>query len=120
LESVSQTKPEWVTPQLDFIIGQLGHKAPRVKWEAARVIANLAQRYPDKAASGIPSLLRNTADSGTVVRWSAAFALCEIAKANAKARTDLLPKIKAIEKKEMNNGVKKIYSKTLKSLEGKK
>jgi hypothetical protein len=116
LELVSQDKPSLVAPQLEFVIGQLGYKAPRVKWEAAQVIGNLAKTYPDKVLNAIPALFKNATDPGTVVRWSAAFALCEIAKSDKKSQTSLIPKLAAIEKKEKNNGVKKIYSKTLKKL----
>ena len=72
LELVSEQEPKMIMPQLEFVISQINHKAPRVRWESARLIANIAKDYPDKAAEAIPALLKNTADPGTVVRWSAA------------------------------------------------
>jgi len=59
-------------------------------------------------------LLKNTKDKGTVVRWSVAFALGEIAKNNPKAAKILLPKMNELVKKEQNNGVKNVYLKALK------
>jgi hypothetical protein len=50
------------------------------------------------------------------VRWSAAFALAEIAKSSLKTQKELIPKFSEILKKEANNGVKNIYVKTLKEL----
>jgi hypothetical protein len=53
---------------LQFVTQTLTVKAPRVKWESAKVIGNIAH------------LLANADHEGTVVRWSAAFALGEIIK----------------------------------------
>ena len=120
LEYASQDNPELVAPHLDFVICHLEDKAPRVKWECARIIANLALKFSDKTEKAIPALLKNTKDKGTVVRWSVAFALGEIAKSNSNAERILLPKMKELIKKETNNGVKNVYFKALKVLEKKK
>lgn len=120
LEYASQDSPELVAPYFDFAIGHLEDKAPRIKWEAARIIANLAEKYAGKTEKAIPGLLKNTSDKGTVVRWSVAFALGEIAKNNQKAAKSLAPKMKELAKKETNNGVKNVYLKVLKILEKKK
>lgn len=115
LEFASKEDPSIVEDMLDTIVGYMNYKdSPRVRWEAARVIANISQRYPEKAAKAMDKLLINTKDSGTVVRWSAAFALGEIAKYNLKVRANLIPKIDTILKKEQNNGVKNVYLKALK------
>ncbi|PIR08168.1 hypothetical protein COV53_04350, partial [Candidatus Gottesmanbacteria bacterium CG11_big_fil_rev_8_21_14_0_20_37_11] len=82
----------------------------------ARVIANVSQRYPERAAKAVDKLMLNTKDKGTVVRWSAALALGEIAKYNLNIRTKLIPKIEAILEKEQNNGVKNVYLKALKAI----
>lgn len=120
LEYASQDNPELVAPHLDFVICHLEDKAPRVKWECARIIANLALKFSDKTEKAIPALLKNTKDKGTVVRWSVAFALGEIAKSNSNIQKTLLPKMKELVKKETNNGVKNVYLKALKVLEKKK
>ncbi|MBU4298630.1 HEAT repeat domain-containing protein [Patescibacteria group bacterium] len=120
LEYASQDNPEIIAPHLDFVICHLEDKAPRVKWECARIIANLTLKFSDKTVKAIPALLKNAKDKGTVVRWSVAFALGEIAKSNSNAERILLPKMKELIKKETNNGVKNVYLKTLKFIEKKK
>ncbi len=114
LEHVTQENPEYALSFLKIVISSLSDKAPRVKWEAARIIGNIASQYPEKSAQAVDSLLTNTKDKGTVVRWSAAFALGEILKGNFKLQTTLLPKVKKIIKAEENNGVKNVYLKALK------
>lgn len=120
LEYVSKDRPELVKPpRLDAVIEHLNDEdAPKVKWEAARVVGNVAQKFPAEASKAVPKLLLNAKDKGTVVRWSAAYALSEIAKHNdAKMRKSLLPKIAEMAKNERNNGVRTVYLKALKSLE---
>ncbi len=114
LEHVSQKNPEMVASYIDFVLGCLNNKAPRIKWEAARTIANLAKQFSDDASKAIPALLKNTGVKGTVVRWSTALALGEIAKYNREARKQLLPAIEKIMKNETGNGVKNVYLKALK------
>ncbi|MEO0093894.1 MAG: hypothetical protein ABIK67_06565 [candidate division WOR-3 bacterium] len=117
LEYVTKENPEFGKYCLEFVIKHINYKAPRVKWEASRIIGNVAKKYPDKIKEAIPKLLKNTKDKGTVVRWSAAFALTEIAKSNPKLQKELLPKFSEILKKENNKGVKNIYLKALKIIE---
>lgn len=117
LEYVSKDCPELVKPRLEAAIGHLNDEdAPKVKWEAARVIGNVARKFPDEASKAVPKLLLNTKDAGTVVRWSAAYALGEIAKHNnnAKMRKSLVPKIAEMANKEKNNGVRNVYLRALK------
>jgi hypothetical protein len=116
MEYVSEDEPDIILPHLDFIIEHINHAAPRVKWEAARVLGNVAQEYPAQVTKAIPKLLENTNDAGTVVRWSAASALAEIAKNSPESQKELVPKFKEILKKEKNNGVRNIYAKALESL----
>jgi len=116
LEFVTQTNPGAAGPYLAIVIERLSDRAPRVSWEAARVIANVASAFPVEAEAAIPGLLQNTQDEGTVVRWSAAFALAEIAMYVPSRRADLLQEMKALSEKEENNGVKNIYLKALKKL----
>ena len=113
MEYVSKDNPDLVVHHLDFVIRYLENKAPRVKWECARIIANLSLKFSDKTERAIPALLKNAKDKGTVVRWSTAFALGEIAQNNPKAAEILLPKMNGLVKKESNNGVKNVYLKAL-------
>ena len=54
---------------------------------------------------------------GTVIKWSAAISLTEIARNNPKTRKELLPFITKMAETETQSGVKKIYLKALKMLE---
>lgn len=114
LEYVSQEKPELVIPYINEVTTYLNYDAPRVKWEAARVVANLSSKYPEKTEKAIGKLMVNTKDKGTVVRWATAFALGEIAKHNKNIQKELIKKIEDIIKKEQNSGVKNVYLKALK------
>lgn len=120
MEYVSQDKPDMVVPFLNFIIENINYNAPRVRWESARVIGNLAPKYPGKASKSIDRLFLNTKDKSTVVRWSAAFALTEIAKNSPKQQKRLISKFKDVIGGEKNSGVKNVYLKALKIIEGKK
>jgi hypothetical protein len=117
MEFVSEEKPEMISTRLDFVIGQLNHAAPRVKWESARILGNAARNDSDRLGKAIPKLLANAKDEGTVVRWSAARALTELAIRNSGHRKKLLPQFKRLLKSENNNGVKKIYLKAVSLLE---
>ena len=117
LEYASKEDPSIAEDMVDTVIQYLDYKdSPKVKWEASRVIANISQRYPDKASQAIDKLFKNSQDPGTVVRWSVAYALGEIAKYHPKSRTVLIPKIESILKKEKNNGVRNVYLKALKAI----
>jgi len=116
IEYASRDEPAAAADCLEFVIEHLNDKPPRVRWEAASAIANLARQFPDRVARAIPRLLVNAKAEGTVVRWSAASALTEIARHNPASRRELVPKFEATVKKETNNGVRNIYVKALKSL----
>ena len=109
IEYMTKETPEFAEDCLDFVISHLNDDAPRVKWEASRIVGNVAHSYPDQVKSAIPKLLVNTSDKGTVVRWSAAFALTEIAKSNNEIRKELAPEFTKILEKEENNGVRNVY-----------
>ncbi len=94
----------------------LTENAPRIKWESAKVIGNIAHLFPAKLHQAIINLLTNTDHDGTVVRWAAAFALGEILKLNTKHNKDLLPAIETICNKEQNNGIKKKYLDAIKKI----
>ena len=94
---------------LTFVTNTLTAKAPRIKWESAKVIGNIAHLFPTKLEKSINNQLTNTEHEGTVVRWSAAFALGEILKLKTKYNKDLFPAIEAICVKEEKNSIKKIF-----------
>ena len=91
-------------------------KAPRIKWESAKVVANISHLYPDKLDEAINNLLSNSEHSGTVVRWSAAFALGQIIKIKTSRNKDLISAIESICKREEKNSIKKIYLDALKKV----
>ena len=71
------TKQNPSTPNykcFQFVTETLKAKAPRVKWESAKVLGNTAHLFSGKLNEAIKNLLVNTEHEGTVVRWRAAFA----------------------------------------------
>lgn len=117
MELASKKNPSIVQKEgFDFACDSLMAIAPRVKWESARVIGNAAHLYPHKLSTAIKNLLTNTEHEGTVVRWSAAYALGEILKLKSKHNTELQPAIEAIIKREEQNSIKKIYLAAIKAL----
>ncbi|MEG0928681.1 hypothetical protein [Chryseobacterium sp.] len=92
-----------------FVTNTLTEKAPRIKWESAKVIGNTAHLFIENLDKAVTNLLTNTEHEGTVVRWSAAFALGEILKLKTKHNTTLLPALEGISEKEEKNSIKKIY-----------
>jgi hypothetical protein len=94
---------------LAFVTEMLAEKAPRIKWESAKVIGNIAQNFPDKLNVVIEKLLKNSNHDGTAVRWSTAYALGEILKLKTEHNESLLSKIERLCEAETQNGVKKKY-----------
>lgn len=97
-----------------FATKSLTENAPRVKWETAKVVGNIAHLFPTKLNKAITNLLTNAEHDGTVVRWAAAFALGEILKLKTSHNKDLLPAIEAICDREPDEGVKKKYMDAIK------
>lgn len=117
LEFATKKQPSIATEScLKFLAKSLASEAPRVKWESARVIGNIAGVFPSKLKPSIKQLLINTENPGTVVRWSAAYALAEIVKLKTSLNKELLPAIEAICKWETDNGVKKKYTEAIKKI----
>ncbi|WP_423736042.1 HEAT repeat domain-containing protein [Chitinophaga caseinilytica] len=94
---------------LAFVTKSLKDEEPRVKWESAKVIANIAKQFPGQLAPSIKHLLANAENNGTVVRWATATALAEILKLKTEANAKLLPAVEKLCDKEEDNGVKKKY-----------
>ena len=119
LEFATKTNPGIITSDaLSFVINCLAEKAPRVKWESARVIGNSIHLFPGKIDAAVKKLLDNTEDQGTVVRWSAAFALSQILKLKTRINDQLIPAVQAITEHEEKNSIKKIYLAALKKIRG--
>jgi hypothetical protein len=118
IKHVTAEKPEIAEPFIEELIDFINYKAPRVKWGIPETIGNISKKSPQKVEKAIPFLLKNTPenkDNSTVIRWCAAYALSEIAKASLDK--NLLTKIKDISEKETNNGVKNVYLKAIKHIE---
>ncbi len=101
---------------LVFVTTALKDDEPRVKWESAKVIGNIAKIFPAELDKTISNLLPNAKKTGTVVRWATAYALAEILKLKTDNNKKLLPKIEALCENEENNGVKKKYIDALKKV----
>jgi hypothetical protein len=118
MKHITAEKPEIAEPYIGELIGFINNKAPRVKWGVPESIGNIAKKSPRKVEQAIPFLLKNTTenkDNSTVIRWCAAYALSEIAKASGDR--NLIAKIRDISEKETNNGVKNVYLKAIKLIE---
>ncbi|HSC55413.1 MAG TPA: HEAT repeat domain-containing protein [Phnomibacter sp.] len=106
-------------PLLKFVTLALNDAEPRVKWESAKVIGNIAALLPQQISPCIAPLLKNAEHRGTVVRWATAYALAEILKLGTAANKKLLPAIEALCEKEEDGGVQKKYLAALKKVKGK-
>jgi hypothetical protein len=116
-EFATKSKPEIADIScLEFVTKTLTEKAPRVRWESAKVIGNIAHLYPRNLDATIINLIINTEHAGTVVRWSAAYALGRIIKIKTKHNKELIPAIETICKREEKNSIRKIYLDALKSV----
>ena len=98
-----------------FVTQMLAEKAPRIKWESARVIGNIAKLFPAKLDDAIESLIVNSNNEGTLVRWATAVALGEIIKLKTKHNVRLLPYAMQMAEKEQDNAVKKKYNAAIKT-----
>lgn len=117
LEYATKSAPKIGTEAIfDFACHSLKEKAPRIKWESAKVIGNIAHLYPDKLEQVVGNLLDNAEHEGTVVRWSAAFALGEILKMKTAINKDLITVVEAICEREEKNSIRKIYLAALKKV----
>ena len=101
---------------LAFVTKTLTEKAPRIKWESAKVVGNVSHLYPEKLDEAIGNLLVNSEHAGTVVRWSAAYALSQIIKIKTSRNKELIPTIESICEREEKNSIKKIYLEALKKV----
>lgn len=117
IELVAQSRPEALSKEgWDFVCAQLSSKAPRVRWESAKVIARTAHLFPEHLEQAVSGLLANTSHTGTVVRWSAATALCQIALLGTAHNAEWLPALQQIATIEEKDSIKKIYAQAFKKL----
>lgn len=117
LEFASSKNPKIINKKcFDFVVEYLTDKAPRVKWECAKVIGNTASLFKTNLNNAIEHLLENAVYDGTVVRWSAAFALVEIIKLETEYNKALLPKIKKLSEKEEKPNIRKMYLDIIKKI----
>ena len=118
IEFATQKSPEVLDAAgFNFIIDCLSEKAPRLKWESAKVIANTCHLFSSKLDKAIAGLLENSDHEGTVVRWSAATALSKIIVLKTKHQKDLVKTCKAIMEREEKNSIRKIYGEGIKRFE---
>ena len=92
-----------------FVTKALKEVEPRIKWESAKVIGNIAYLFQSKLNTAISNLRANSNHNGTVVRWATALALGEILKLNTEHNKKLLPAIEILSENEADTGVKKKY-----------
>lgn len=117
IEAVTNFNPEISNIEyLKFASSYIESKSNSLKRESSRVIGNIAIRYPNDLDKPIQSLLNNANDEGTVIRWSAAYALSKIITIPKYLNSDLLDKLKEISEKEEKNSIKNIYLKAFKKL----
>lgn len=110
LEFASKQNPELVNETVfKFVCVQLSAKAPRVKWESAKVVANSVHLHQKHIALAIDALLANTSHAGTVVRWSAAYALAAIYMLKTPYTEVLANHFGKIAESDEKNSIKKIY-----------
>jgi hypothetical protein len=120
LEYATKTNPEIATLEcLNFVTETLTEKAPRVKWESARVIGNIAHRFPENLDIAINNLIINSEHTGTVVRWSSAYALGQIIITKNENTKYFISTIETICEREEKNSIRKIYSDALKKAKSK-
>lgn len=113
LEYATQKQPNLI--DLDtflYITTCLTAKAPRVKWESAKVISNTASQFPELIEDTINQLLQNAKDDGTVVRWSVAYALKSIISTSVE-KQHWKEKITTLMEEEEKNSIKKMYKEAL-------
>lgn len=117
MEYATKQNPSVATADmLEFATKSLTEKAPRIKWESAKVIGNIAHLFPARLDKAIGHLLENSEHSGTVVRWSAAFALGEIVKLNNASAKKIIPAVEAACEREEKASIQKIYRAALKKV----
>ena len=86
------------------------------KREASRIVGNMAADYPEELETAVSALLKNTVDSGTVVRWGSAYALARIIMLEHYRNSGLVQTVRDIYEAEEESGVKNQYNKALRKI----
>lgn len=116
-EFFTREKPQSVEPEIvSFALAHLASKAPRLQWESAKVIGNCATIFPDLCEAAIPALIENSESKGTVVRWSAAFAMHQLLLLQRPINNELIPFAQSKLQSEEKNSIRKWYEKALKKV----
>jgi len=115
MEEISQKDSEIIDESwLKFAENHVNSEDNTLKRESARVIGNIAHKFPEKLKNSIPKLLKNSENKGTVVRWSSGYSLGRIIQIPKFAKSDLFETLVIIAENEQDNGVKNQYVKGLK------
>lgn len=115
LEGASRKQPELVDDAVfAFLVKCLARAAPRVKWESARTIGNVAGLHAKHLAPAADALLANASSDGTVVRWATARALTAIVRAGHSEK-ELRARLSKLAAKETDQGVRAVYEKGLRA-----
>lgn len=121
IERVAASAPEKLTVEvLDFCIASLKEKAARIKWESAKVIGHCIHLHPKRVNGAVKALLDNTEHEGTVVRWSAAYALSRVVRMSLPLNRDLIPAMEAIAAREERSSIRKIHLEAIKQTVGRR
>ena len=116
LEGATRKRPGLIDgPLFTVLVKCLGGPAPRVRWEAARAVANVAAEHPRLLGSAVAPLLANTKHEGKVVRWGAAQAVVALVRAGCD-EGNLIAKVRKLAKSESDDGTRKVYQKLLDEL----
>ncbi len=115
LESATRVGPAMVNDQLfALLVRNVNHAAPRVQWEAARTIGNVAGQHAEQLGPAVEALLANVTSDGQVVRWATARALAAILRVRITDK-GLRQRLSEIAADEQDEGVRRVYEKALRS-----
>ena len=99
---------------LKFAQGFITSKSNNLKREASRVVGNIAHMFPNDLESAIKSLMENTTNDRTVIRWGSAYALARIIQIPQYANGELYDTLTDLCERENENGVKNQFLKGIK------
>lgn len=107
MEAVTGKNPEVADLDwLKFVQEFITSKSNNLKREASRIVGNIAHLFPDDLDTAIHSLLENTKNDGTVIRWGSAYALARIIKIPQYANSELYDTLTDLSEQEQESGVK--------------
>lgn len=107
----------WEEGYLELAERYLLSSDPSCRWEACRIVGNLAAQFPGALDHALPALLQNANHEGTVIRWASAYALARIVVLPPYAKGALFEQVTRLYEREQQSGVKNQYGKALKKAE---